>query len=49
LYNLKDDISEANDLSGKMKDKTNEMYLMLKSWRKDMNAQMPIPNPDFGK
>jgi len=47
LYNLKDDISESNDLSASMKEKTQEMHQMLKSWRKKMNAQMPLPNPDY--
>ena len=49
LYNLKDDISEANDLSSTLKDKTEEMYQMLKTWRKNVNAQMPLPNPDYKK
>jgi arylsulfatase A-like enzyme len=47
LYNLKDDISESNDLSGKMKDKTAAMHQMLKDWRTKVNAQMPVKNPDY--
>ncbi len=47
LYNLKADISEAIDLSSTLKDKTEEMYQLLKSWRNDVNAQMPLPNPDY--
>jgi hypothetical protein len=47
LYNLKEDISESNDLSGKMKGKTEELHLLLSAWRKQVNAQMPVPNPDF--
>lgn len=47
LYNLKEDLSESNDLSGKMKEKTTEMHQMLKDWRKKVNAQMPIKNPDY--
>lgn len=43
LYNLKDDLSESNDLSGKMKNKTKEMYQKLDDWRNQVNAQMPIP------
>ncbi|MBC7390014.1 MAG: sulfatase [Opitutaceae bacterium] len=42
LYNLKDDISESMDLSLKMKEKTQELYRLLKGWRKQMNAQMPV-------
>jgi arylsulfatase A-like enzyme len=49
LYNLKEDISEANDLSKKMTEKTIEMHKMLVDWRKSVNAQMPIPNPDYRK
>ncbi len=49
LYNLKEDISESNDLSKKMKKKTREMYQLLASWQKQVNAQMPVPNPDFKK
>jgi arylsulfatase A-like enzyme len=47
LYNLKDDISESNDLSGKMKEKTAAMHQMLKDWRTKVNAQMPVKNPDY--
>ncbi|MFY9598091.1 MAG: sulfatase [Dysgonamonadaceae bacterium] len=47
LYNLKEDISESNNLSEKMKDKTTEMYKLLADWRKSVNAQMPVPNPDY--
>lgn len=47
LYNLKEDISESNDLSKKMKGKTQEMHKMLTDWRESVNAQMPVPNPDY--
>jgi len=47
LYNLKEDLSESNDLSGKMKEKTAEMYQMLSDWRRKVNAQMPVKNPDY--
>jgi len=47
LYNLKEDISESNDLSGKMKGKTTEMQHQLIEWRKKMNAQMPTANPEY--
>jgi hypothetical protein len=47
LYNLKEDISESNDLSEKMKEKTSEMHKMLIDWRKNVNAQMPIANPGY--
>jgi arylsulfatase A len=47
LYNLKDDISESKDLSKTMKQKTEELYRLLAEWRKRMNAQMPVPNPNY--
>ncbi len=42
LYNLENDISEAIDLSGKLTKKTNEMKKLLKKWRQEVKAQMPI-------
>ncbi len=47
LYNLKEDISEAHDLSQTMKSKTQEMYKLLTEWRQSVDAQMPVPNPDY--
>lgn len=47
LYNLKDDIPEANNLAESMKTKTTEMYKLLTDWRKSVDAQMPVANPDF--
>jgi arylsulfatase A-like enzyme len=49
LFNLKEDISESVDLSGKLKEKTWEMHRMLVDWRKSVHAQMPVPNPEYGK
>ena len=47
LYDLKNDISESVNLAEKMPVKTAEMHQMLVNWRKNVNAQMPIPNPAF--
>lgn len=47
LYDLKNDIAEKNDLSLVMKDKTKEMAAMLKKWREDIGANMPVSNPDY--
>jgi arylsulfatase A-like enzyme len=47
LYNLKTDISEKNNLSEKMPDRATKMLKMLKTWRKDVDAKMPRPNPDY--
>ncbi|MCK4292712.1 MAG: sulfatase [Planctomycetes bacterium] len=47
LYNLKADIGEKNNLADKMPGKAAELLKMLKAWRKDVDAQMPTPNPDY--
>jgi arylsulfatase A-like enzyme len=47
LYNLKADISEKKNLSGKMPDKAAKLHKILQTWRKDVNAQMPTLNPDY--
>jgi len=47
LYNLKEDISESADLSLNMKQKTADLYKLLTGWRKNVNANMPVPNPDY--
>ena len=47
LYNLKDDIGESNDLSKTNPAKANELREMLHKWRKDVDAQIPKPNPDY--
>ena len=41
-YNIREDISESTDLSGKMKDKTSEMYKMLVKWRESVNANLTV-------
>lgn len=47
LYNLKEDMSESNDLSSLMPEKTTELHELLKKWRQKINAQMPSPNPSY--
>lgn len=47
LYDLENDISESSDLSAQMPGKTDEMHKMLVNWRNSVNAQMPLPNPDY--
>lgn len=47
LFNLHDDLSESNDLSKIMSDKTIEMHKLLVSWRKSVDAQMPGKNPEY--
>lgn len=47
LYDLKNDLSETNDLAGKMPEKAVELRKKLDDWRKAVGAQMPVPNPDY--
>jgi len=41
LYNLADDIGEANNLAEKMPEKTRELHDRLVAWRKEVNAPVP--------
>ena len=47
LYNLKEDISELNNLADAMPEKVDELYQMLLEWREQTGAELPVPNPDF--
>ncbi|MBM83001.1 MAG: aryl-sulfate sulfohydrolase [Planctomycetaceae bacterium] len=48
LYNLKDDISEKNNLAASMPQKANELHQILKGWRERINAPVPSePNPHY--
>ncbi|WP_420146837.1 sulfatase [Spirosoma sp.] len=49
LYNLNDDVSERNDLSASLPEKTKELAELLKKWRSEVKANMPEPNPDYKK
>ena len=41
LYNIKEDISESNDLSKKNQEKTMELFNQLNKWRNKRNAPIP--------
>ncbi len=43
LYNLKDDLSESNDLISLYPEKAAELYADLVAWRQNVGAQMPLP------
>ncbi len=43
LYNLKDDLSESNDLSEKYPDKTRELLDKLKQLQKETGSKIPYP------
>ena len=47
LYNLKDDISEALDLSATNPEIVQDLHQRLKQWRKDIGAQMMTENSNF--
>lgn len=44
LFNLRDDLSETNNLASKMPSKVDDLAAKLESWRKDVGAVMPTPN-----
>jgi arylsulfatase A-like enzyme len=47
LFNLKNDLSEANDLAASHPDVTSQLRTLLHDWRQSVGAQMPRPNPNF--
>ena len=49
LFNLKHDVAEMTDLKYSFPDKLIEMKAVLKTWQKDTQAKMPVPNPQFDR
>ena len=47
LYDLAKDPSETNDLAKKHPDKAKELESKLVVWQTEMNAKLPVPNPDY--
>lgn len=47
LYNLKDDISETRDLAEEQPQRSQRLKAQLRQWRRDVGAQLPIPNPNY--
>jgi arylsulfatase A-like enzyme len=47
LYNLKNDISESNNLALINPEKVKELKKLIDKWRKTTNAQIPTPNPNY--
>ncbi|MHC4124237.1 MAG: sulfatase, partial [Planctomycetota bacterium] len=43
LYNLRNDIGEYNELSGKEPEKAAQLRRMLDNWRREVDAKMPKP------
>ena len=46
LYNLKRDIGEKNNLTNKHPEIVKRLHTKLTTWRKEMNAKYPSPNPN---
>ncbi len=47
LFNIREDIGEQRDLAASMPEKTAELRTRLHAWRKEVDAQMPTPNPKY--
>ena len=47
LYNLREDIGEKKNLASVNHEKMKDLHQKLISWRKEVKAVMPLPNPDF--
>lgn len=47
LYNLREDLGEANNLAAKFPDRVKALHAALKAWRKDVQAQLPQRNPGY--
>ncbi len=47
LYNLRDDLSETNNLAGKQTEKAQDLLARLEAWKTSIHARLPIVNPDF--
>ena len=47
LYDLEEDISERNNIAGRMPELAHELLTKLRSWRKDVGAQEMTVNPLF--
>lgn len=48
LYNLKDDISEGNNLAQQNPQKRDELFAMMKQWREETSAPVPSElNPEY--
>lgn len=48
LYNLRNDVSEKNDLAAERPEKAEELHRLLIEWRRCLRAPVPTtPNPEF--
>jgi arylsulfatase A-like enzyme len=49
LYNLAEDIGEQTNLLQREPALAQEMHILLKQWRQELDARMPTPNPAYRK
>jgi uncharacterized sulfatase len=47
LYNLERDIGETQNLASDQPRRAARLRSMLREWREDVGAKMPVPNPDY--
>jgi arylsulfatase A-like enzyme len=47
LYDLQKDLGQKHDLAKEMPQLTAQMHTQLMQWRKEVNAKMPTPNPEW--
>lgn len=47
LYNIAKDIGETTNLAATDKNRVRELLDRLHAWQKEVNAQLPTPNPDY--
>jgi arylsulfatase A-like enzyme len=47
LFNLRDDLSEKNDLSAEMPEKVRGLEAKLTAWLASVGAKLPVPNPAY--
>jgi arylsulfatase A-like enzyme len=49
LYDLAADTGEQHDLAATFPERARQLQARLRAWREEVDAQMPRPNPTFGK
>ncbi len=47
FYNIREDLSEERDLSAELPQLATELRNRLHAWRDEVDAQMPLPNPQY--
>jgi uncharacterized sulfatase len=47
LYHLRDDIGEKHNLAQIQPERADKMRDALRAWRKQVDANMPRPNPEY--